>query len=67
MNMGSGYMENPMRQNFFRAGHAHAGVRVIPSLICQVIKPFLLGPPDLAKLILRLLGCVMYRVRDFAP
>jgi hypothetical protein len=21
----SGYMENPLRQNFFRAGHAHAG------------------------------------------
>jgi len=26
MNKGSGYMENPLRQNFFRAGHAHAGV-----------------------------------------
>ena len=25
----SGYMENPLRQNFFRAGHAHAGVIVI--------------------------------------
>jgi hypothetical protein len=22
----SGYMDNPLRQNFFRAGHAHAGV-----------------------------------------
>jgi len=26
MNKGSGYMENPLRQNFFRAGHAHGGV-----------------------------------------
>ena len=29
---GSGYMDNPLRQNFFRAGHAHAGVIVILSL-----------------------------------
>lgn len=34
---GSGYMDNPLRQNFFRAGHAHAGVIVILSLICQVL------------------------------
>lgn len=33
----SGYMENPLRQNFFRAGHAHAGVIVILSLICQIL------------------------------
>lgn len=33
----SGYMQNPLRQNFFRAGHAHAGVIVILSLICQVL------------------------------
>src|ERR1700733_6937488 len=37
MNKGRGYMENPLRQNFFRAGHAHAGVIVILSLICQVL------------------------------
>ena len=37
MNKGSGYMQNPLRQNFFRAGHAHAGVIVILSLICQVL------------------------------
>jgi hypothetical protein len=37
MDKGSGYMENPLRQNFFRAGHAHAGVIVILSLICQVL------------------------------
>jgi hypothetical protein len=37
MDKGSVYMENPLRQNFFRAGHAHAGVIVILSLICQVL------------------------------
>jgi hypothetical protein len=37
MTKGSGYMDNPLRQNFFRAGHAHAGVIVILSLICQVL------------------------------
>jgi hypothetical protein len=30
-------MDNPLRQNFFRAGHAHAGVIVILSLLCQVL------------------------------
>jgi hypothetical protein len=34
---GSGYMENPLRQNLFRAGHAHAGVLIIFSLVCQVL------------------------------
>jgi hypothetical protein len=33
----SHYMENPLRQNFFRAGHAHAGVFVILSLLCQIL------------------------------
>jgi len=37
MNKSSGYIDNPLRQNFFRAGHAHAGVIVILSLICQVL------------------------------
>jgi hypothetical protein len=32
-----GYMDNPLRQNLFRAGHAHAGVIVILSLVCQVL------------------------------
>src|SRR5207342_1915709 len=27
------YMENPLRQNLFRAGHAHAGVLLILSLV----------------------------------
>src|SRR6266852_1080062 len=33
MDKTSGYMDNPLRQNFFRAGHAHAGVIVILSLV----------------------------------
>jgi hypothetical protein len=37
MDKGSGYMDNPLRQNFFRAGHAHAGVIVILSLVCQML------------------------------
>jgi Ni,Fe-hydrogenase I cytochrome b subunit len=45
MNKGSGYMENPLRQNFFRAGHAHAGVIVILSLICQILADGVV-PPD---------------------
>ncbi|HTS12024.1 MAG TPA: hypothetical protein VMH00_07900 [Candidatus Limnocylindrales bacterium] len=34
---GSRYMENPLRQNFFRAGHAHAGVFVILSILCEFV------------------------------
>ena len=30
---GSGYMDNPLRQNLFRAGHAHAGVLLLLSLV----------------------------------
>ncbi len=37
MSKGCGYMDNPLRQNFFRAGHAHAGVIVILSLVCQIL------------------------------
>ena len=37
INKNSGYMENPLRQNLFRAGHAHAGVIVLLSLICQML------------------------------
>jgi len=36
MNKSSGYMDN-LRQSFLRAGHAHAGVIVILSLVCQVL------------------------------
>ena len=28
-----GYLDNPVRQNFWRAGHAHAGVLVILALV----------------------------------
>jgi Ni,Fe-hydrogenase I cytochrome b subunit len=33
----SHYMDNALRQNFFRAGHAHAGVFVILALVCQIL------------------------------
>lgn len=36
-NRSSGYMDNPLRQNSFRAGHAHAGVFVILALVCQIL------------------------------
>jgi len=44
---GSGYMDNPLRQNFFRAGHAHAGVIVILSLICQMLADAAVLPTSL--------------------
>ena len=43
-----GYMDNPIRQNLFRAGHAHAGVIVILSLICQVLVDSIILPDALA-------------------
>jgi len=33
INPDSGYMANPLRQNLFRAGHAHAGVLLVLSLV----------------------------------
>ena len=41
----SHYMDNALRQNFFRAGHAHAGVFVILSLICQILADNATLPP----------------------
>ncbi len=41
-------MENPLRQNFFRAGHAHAGVIVILSLVCQNLVDAAVLPSPLA-------------------
>lgn len=38
------YMENPLRQSLFRAGHAHAGVLVILSLVCQVLVDAIILP-----------------------
>ncbi len=43
----SHYMDNALRQNFFRAGHAHAGVFVILSLVCQVLADAATLPPSL--------------------
>src|ERR1700756_2711654 len=42
----SGYMENALRQNFFRAGHAHAGVFVILALLCQILADSAALPPN---------------------
>jgi hypothetical protein len=47
MDKTSGYIDNPLRQNFFRAGHAHAGVIVILSLVCQVLADAALLPASL--------------------
>jgi hypothetical protein len=44
----AGYLDNPIRQNLFRAGHAHAGVIVILSLICQVLVDSIVLPEALA-------------------
>jgi hypothetical protein len=51
MNKRSGYMDNPLRQNFFRAGHAHAGVIVILSLVCQVLADAALLPDSVTWLV----------------
>src|ERR1700691_38814 len=51
MNKSSGYMDNPLRQNFFRAGHAHAGVIVILSLICQILADSAALPTSLLWLV----------------
>ena len=48
-----GYVDNPLRQNLFRAGHAHAGVLVILSLIMQLFADGL-ALPDAVSLIARL-------------
>jgi hypothetical protein len=44
----AGYMDNPLRQSFFRAGHAHAGVISILSLICQLLVDSIALPEALA-------------------
>jgi hypothetical protein len=46
-NPSSHYMDNALRQNFFRAGHAHAGVFVILSLVCQLLADSATLPPSL--------------------
>ena len=47
MDRSSRYMDNALRQNFFRAGHAHAGVIVILSLICQMLADSAVLPASL--------------------
>src|SRR5262249_34688858 len=51
INKASGYIDNPLRQNFFRAGHAHAGVIVILSLVCQVLSDSALLPDTVTWLV----------------
>jgi hypothetical protein len=51
MSKTSGYMENPLRQNFFRAGHAHAGVIVILSLVCQILTDSAVLPSPLVWIV----------------
>jgi hypothetical protein len=40
----------PLRQNFFRTGHAHAGVIVILSLVCQILADSAILPSALVCL-----------------
>jgi uncharacterized membrane protein len=41
----SGYVDNPLRQDLFRAGHAHAGVYLILSLVMlRYVDEAVLGP-----------------------
>ena len=47
INPNSHYMDNALRQNFFRAGHAHAGVFVILALLCQIFADAATLPPSL--------------------
>lgn len=47
MNRDSHYMDNALRQDFFRAGHAHAGVFVLFALVCQILADSATLPPSL--------------------
>jgi hypothetical protein len=44
----AGYVNNPLRQDLFRAGHAHAGVILMLSLICQILVDAIVLPEPLA-------------------
>lgn len=46
-----GYLDNPVRQNLFRAGHAHAGVILVFSLICQILVDSIVLPDALAWIV----------------
>jgi Ni,Fe-hydrogenase I cytochrome b subunit len=41
-----GMKPSPLQTSFFRAGHAHAGVLVILSLICQIFVGYAALGPD---------------------
>ena len=41
------YIDNPVREDIFRAGHAHAGVLMVLALICQVLADQATLPPAL--------------------
>jgi hypothetical protein len=45
------YMQNVLRQSLMRAGHAHAGVIVILSLVCQLFADVTSLPPALIWLV----------------
>jgi hypothetical protein len=49
----SEYVNNPLRQNLFRAGHPHAGMLVILSLAMQLLADGL-GSPTPMNLVARL-------------
>lgn len=51
MDRTSRYMDNALRQNFFRAGHAHAGVIVLLALLCQVLADAATLPPPVLWLV----------------
>jgi hypothetical protein len=46
-----GMRPSPLQTSFFRAGHAHAGVLVILSLICQMLVEHAALGPELAWLV----------------
>jgi hypothetical protein len=48
------YIENPLRQGMFRAGHAHAGVLVVLSLVCQLLADAATPAPAWALWVARL-------------
>jgi hypothetical protein len=46
-----GMKPSPLQTSFFRAGHAHAGVLVILSLICQIFVEYAVLGPGFAWLV----------------
>ncbi len=46
-----GMKPSPLQTSFFRAGHAHAGVLVILSLICQILVEYAALGPEFAWLV----------------